>query len=448
MIEDKLTKLQDRGAFMVRLKRQCEQALNMGSLMGLIVVDVRRFSHINQAFGFKAGDALLVHFAKLLGGIARKRDLVARLGDDEFALILPSLMNEGHAVLAAAKLFRELEVPLEVGGQQIRIKAHAGIAVCPRHASHFEQLLNKAQAALVQARSRGESYVLFDSEDTNREENAADLEFELENAIAGGEFELFYQPQFDVKSMKPVGAEALMRWQSPFRGAVSPDEFIEVAEQTGLITRMTQWAINTALREAKEWPTRFGKQSIAVNLSAVSLRDPNIIDLVNGCMAIWESSADALVLEVTETSAMADPKASFQTFKQLKESGVRISLDDFGTGYSSLVYFRDVPADELKLDRIFVSRMVENKADLHIATLVVQLAHRFGMKVVAEGVEDAKTYELLARIGCDFAQGYFISKPMRHRDYIDWLNRYEGLTKKGPRLSAPTRSQNKKPELT
>lgn len=446
MIEDKLTKLQDRAAFMARLKRQCEQALNMGSLMGLIVVDVRRFSHINQSFGFKAGDALLVHFARLLEGIARKRDLVARLGDDEFALILPSLMNEGHAVLAAAKLFRKLEVPLEVADQQIRIKAHAGIAVCPTHGSHFELVLNKAQAALVEARESGESYVVFNGDDARRTDSTADLEFELENAITGGEFELHYQPQFDVKAMKPVGAEALMRWRSPFRGAVTPDEFIEVAEQTGLITRMTQWAINTALREAKEWPDRFGRQSVAVNLSAVSLRDPNILDLVNGCMAIWESSADSLVLEVTETSAMADPRANFHTFEQLKSSGVRISLDDFGTGYSSLVYFRDVPADELKLDRVFVSRMVENEADLHIATLVVQLAHSFGMKVVAEGVEDARTYELLARIGCDYAQGYFISKPLRHRDYVDWLKRYEGLTKKGPRLSAPKAEKDKSPE--
>ncbi len=432
MLEDALTKVNDRVTFLGLLRRHCEQSLNMGSTMGLLVADITRFHKINSAFGYRAGDAVLGQFAKAMTQVARKRDLVARLGDDEFALILPGIMNEGHAVLAAAKLLRILEVPFVVAENQIRVSASIGIAVCPAHGSHSENLLGKAEEALRHARATGLAYATAKAEKQHRWSDK-DMEFELQTAIAAGELELHYQPKLDVRSKTPIGAEALIRWNSPVRGEVGPGDFIVVAEQSGLITGMTQWAINTALRQSQQWP--HDGASVAVNLSASILNDQTLIDLLRGSLGIWEAKADRLILEVTESSAMADPESSFELFRRIKHLGARISLDDFGTGYSSLAYFRNIPADELKLDRSFVSAMLKDRADRRIARLVIDLAHAFGMTVVAEGVEDADTYRLLAKLGCDHAQGFFIGKPMPQAEFCAWLRHYQGLTRAGPRLA-------------
>ena len=433
MNEDKLTKVNDRVTFLSLLKRNCEQSLNMGSTMGLLVVDIIRFRRINSAFGYRTGDAVLVQFARILTQLGRKRDLVARLGDNEFAVILPGIMNEGHAVLAATKLLRLLEEPFVFADKQIRVTASIGIALCPNHGSHGETLLSRAEGAIHHARGGGLAYAVAKSEERSGWGDT-DIEFDLQTSMAAGELELHYQPKLHIRSKLPVGAEALMRWNNSRRGQIEPTEFIIAAEQSGLILSMTQWAINTALRQSQQWPQRWEDPNVSVNLSANILNDPTLIELLRGSLGIWEARADRLILEVTESSAMADPESSFELFRQIKELGAQISLDDFGTGYSSLAYFRDIPATELKLDTSFVSTMVTNPADRHIAKLVIDLAHAFDMKVVAEGVEDADTYRLLAKLGCDHAQGYFIAKPMPHKQYCAWLESYQGLTNSGPRL--------------
>ena len=438
MNQDRLTELNDRISFMTLIKRQCEQSFIMGSTLGVLVVDITCFRKINAVFGYKAGDAVLVHLARTLERVGRKRDLMARFGDNQFAMILPGLMNVGHAVLAAAKVLRHMEVPFTIDNHQIKVEVTVGIAVYPDHGKEGEVLLHNAEQALHQARASGAPYAVLNSEKRDESWVGMDIEFDLQSAVSGGELELFYQPKLDLRSNVPIGAEALMRWNSPARGHILPDEFILIAEQSGLIMDMTQWAINTALRESQEWPRRWDSFSVAVNLSARVLNDPILIDLLGGSLGIWEANADDLILEVTESSAMADPDSSFEVFRRIKELDAKISLDDFGTGFSSLAYFRNIPADELKLDKSFVKDMVHNPSDRHIAKLVIDLAHGFDLTVVAEGVEDAETYDLLAKLGCDYAQGYFIAKPMPQREYCAWLESYQELTDSGPRLGKPT----------
>ncbi|MEM9532318.1 MAG: bifunctional diguanylate cyclase/phosphodiesterase [Pseudomonadota bacterium] len=425
MNEDKLTGLQDRHSFLSRLKIHCQQSVTMGHLMGLMVVDVNRFHRINEQFGFQAGDEALCHVANLIKSVARKKDLVARIGGDQFAVILQGIMNEGHAVLAAAKLTRLLEASIQLDGHKVVLSASIGVTLSPIHTTSFDRMLALAERASRQAGLLEEPYHMSSGESRPEDDNAISMEFELESAFTSGDLGLHYQPKVDLQQRRPIGAEALMRWRSGIRGAVSPEKFIAAGERAGLINAMTQWALNSALQFAGQWPDDFGPQSMAVNLSAAVLADPNLVDNIKNSLGIWEVPASALILEVTESTALADPEVSFKQFQAIGEMGVRVSLDDFGTGHSSLAWFRDVPAHELKLDKLFVARMVENEADLKVAELVINLAHSFGMTVVAEGIETVEACRLLTEMGCDYGQGYFIARPMSQFDFLRWLHNFK-----------------------
>lgn len=431
MNNDRLTGLHDRPSFMTLINRQCEQSINTGSTLAVVLLDINCFRKVNVAFGYRAGDEVLNVVGRLLGEAGRKRDLMSRIGDDQFAMILPGVMNVGHAVLAASKLLRLLEAPIVVRDQQIRLSATVGIAVCPQHGRNGDVLLAQAEEAIRIARDDGVPYAVAQRERLSRTSEDFDLEFGLQTAVSAGELELYYQPKLHIRDKVPVGAEALMRWNSSMRGDVPATEFIPAAEKSGAIIGMTQWAINTALRQSQEWPARWGTLGVAVNLSARVLNDPTLVELLTGSLGIWEAEARSLTLEVTESSAMASPDVSFELFRAIRQLGAHVSLDDFGTGYSSLAYFRDIPADELKLDQSFVTDMVRNQSNLHIARLVIDLAHSFDMTVVAEGVENAATYRLLAKLGCDHAQGYFVARPMRQEQYVQWLEQYRGLSENG-----------------
>lgn len=424
MNEDKLTGLQDRVSFLSRLKMHCERAITMGHKLGLLVIDLDRFHRINEWFGFGVGDEALKHSARVLTQVARKKDLVARIGGNQFAIVIPGVMNEGHAVLAAAKLARVLEQPVELMGHEVVLSASTGIALSPQHSSNFDRLFASAERAMREARERDVAYAVSSNAADQENDDALQLEFELESAFASGDLEVYFQPKIDLLSRKPVGAEALMRWHSGIRGYVEPEEFVAAGERARLINNMTQWAVNSALQCAAKWPDRFGQQTVAVNLSAAVLADPNLADSIENCLGLWEVPRCSLILEVTESTALAEPSETFRVFEQLNNIDVKISLDDFGTGYSSLAHFRHIPASEVKLDKSFVQAMVENVADRKIAGLVIDLAHGFDMTVVAEGVETQETLNLLADMGCDSAQGFHIARPMPHDDYVKWLSEF------------------------
>lgn len=446
MNEDKLTGLQDFKSFVSRLKLYCQQSITMGHMLGLIVIDVRRFHRINERFGYGVGDEALQHVANLINGVARKRDLVARIGSDQFAMILPGIMNEGHAVLAAVKLSRLLEASIQLDGHKVVLSAASGIAISPTHTSNFDRLFARAEEAMRKSKELELPYYVSSGSDDEEDDAAISMEFELESAFSSGDLAMHFQPKLDLQTLKPIGAEALMRWRSGIRGWVNPEHFIAAGERAGLISNMTQWAINSALQFAGQWPEQFGSQSVAVNLSAVVLADNNLVDNVENCLGVWEVPNESLILEVTESTALADPETSFKQFDALGELGVRISLDDFGTGYSSLAWFRDIPAHELKLDKIFVERMVENDADRKVAELVINLAHAFDMKVVAEGIETASAMRMLADMGCDYGQGFFIARPMAQFEYLRWLHNFSGVSLQLPESTTQHAARSPAPQ--
>ncbi|MEM9533205.1 MAG: bifunctional diguanylate cyclase/phosphodiesterase [Pseudomonadota bacterium] len=427
--------LRTRTGFLRHLAKACTASADHGATLGLLVIDIDHFRRINAAFGYRMGDGLLAHFYALLGRAIRPMDRVGGLGGDRFGVVLPKLMNDGHAVLAAAKILRLLENGFELQGQKINISATIGIAVQPDHGSHPDLLLRLAEQALDQAREEGADYRLARADKALDISSTWDIEFELQDAIRKSELELYYQPQMDLKKMTPVGAEALMRWNSPTRGRVSPGDFIPVAERCGLVRSFTQWAVNTAVQQSNRWSDRFGQLTVSINVPAPLLRNRDLVDLIQSTSQIWNTPVSRIVVEITESSAMADPEVSFDRFAELRELGAHIAIDDFGTGYSSLSYFQTVPADEIKIDQSFVRDLVKNPADQAIAQSVIDLSHRFKKRVVAEGIEDAGTYKALAKMGCDIGQGYFIARPMPAADFEQWLTRFDGMSNAGPRLS-------------
>jgi len=429
-IEDELTGLHNRRSFMGLLRRHIGLANDRQTTLGLVVIDISGFSRINAAHGFDFGDAVLAHLATLLQQVARPQDYVARIGDNRFALVLTRVMNKGHVELAMQKLFRLLDVPFQSGTAQLRLQVTAGAALCPLHASHADYLLRLAEQGLQTARETGQRALFAPDRDPgNSLSESWDLEIELAGAIERGEIHLHYQPKLRVSDRRPVGAEALMRWQHRARGVVSPNLFIPVAEQTGQIRAMTGWAINTALRQASEWCG--GPLSVAVNVPAAMVARHDLPELVENSLQLWGRDGVQLVLELTERS-LVDARHSFAILSRIRALGVKIAIDDFGTGYSCLAYFRDIPVDELKIDQSFVRGLLADPACADITTLIIDLAHRFGLSVVAEGVEDEATFLALAQRGCDVVQGHHFGAAMASAAYAKWLAQAAGTRTTAP----------------
>jgi diguanylate cyclase (GGDEF)-like protein len=418
-IEDELTGLHNRRSFMSLLRRHIGMANDRQTNLGLVVIDIDGFARINATHGFDFGDRVLLHLAKLLGEVARPRDYVARIGDNRFALILPGVMNKGHVELAVQKLFRLLDLPFETGTTRLKVPVTAGAALCPMHASHADYLLRQAEQSVVAARATGQRSMFAPDQGVDtRLSEFWDLEIELIGAVERGEMALHYQPKLRTSDRQPIGAEALMRWHHRARGLVSPNLFIPIAEQTGQIHAMTAWALNTALRHAGDW--RVGPMSVAVNVPAEMVARHDLPDLVENAMRLWGRAGVQLALEITERS-LVDPKHSFTILSRIRDLGVKISIDDFGTGYSCLAYFKDLPVDELKIDRSFVRGLLNDPACADLTSLIIDLAHRFGLSVVAEGIEDEATFLALAELGCDVVQGHHFGEAMSADVFARWL---------------------------
>jgi diguanylate cyclase (GGDEF)-like protein len=419
-IEDELTGLHNRRSFLSLLRRHIGLANDHRTNLGLVVLDIDGFARINASHGYAFGDQVLQHLAQQLRQVTRNHDYAARLGDNRFALLLTRVMNKGHVELAIRKLFRCLDVPFESGQTRLKLPVTAGAALCPTHATHADYLLRQAEVSLATARALGQPHQFApDHEKDTGLSKLWDLEIELAGAAERGELALHYQPKLRTRDRMPIGAEALMRWHHRGRGTIAPDLFIPVAEQTGHIRAMTVWALNTALRQAADW--RAGPMSVAVNVPATMLARHDLPDLVENALNLWGRDHVQLVLEITERSLVSDPIHCFRILSRIREMGVRISIDDFGTGYSCLAYFKDIPADELKIDRSFVSALLTEPASADITWLIIDLAHRFGLSVVAEGVEDEYTLQALAGRGCDIVQGHLFAAAMPPDTFRRWI---------------------------
>jgi EAL domain-containing protein (putative c-di-GMP-specific phosphodiesterase class I) len=308
-------------------------------------------------------------------------------------------------------------LPIEVG-------ASVGVAVAPEHGRQLEELLRRVDMAVQTAKQQGGGLVVYSTACDPYDPDRLALLGELRNALeATQQLALHYQPKVTLADRRVVGAEALLRWRHPKRGNIPPNRFIPVAEQAGLIRPLTRWVLGTALQQGRSWYARGRLLPVAVNLSARSLHDPGLVDEIAGALDANGLPPELLLLEITESAVMVDPARAAETLRQLHERGVGVSIDDFGTGYSSLGYLRSLPVTELKIDRTFVSGMgAEGGADRAIVRSTSELGHNLGLRVVAEGVEDETTFELLAAIGCDLAQGYWIGRPMPAAEFDTWLD--------------------------
>jgi diguanylate cyclase (GGDEF)-like protein len=423
MAEDALTGLPDRRGFLLALRRLVGSANEKQESLALMVVDVEGFAAINGIHGYEFGDRSLKHLAEQIRQVTRQHDYAARIGDNRFAIILPRIMNPGHAELAVQKLLRLLDTPFQSGEAKVKLAVTVGVAMCPLHATHPEYLLRLAERALHSARLAGRKCE-FPAESGKDDilTELWDLEFDLAGAVQRGEMKLLYQPKVRCTDGRPVGAEALMRWQHRSRGMVSPDIFIPIAERTGQIKPLTIWAMNTALRQAAEWTHPFGDLSIAVNVPADLVAQPDLPDLVENALKLWHKDHVQLALEITERSLVATPEQSFRLLSRIREMGVKVSIDDFGTGYSCLAYFRNIPADELKIDKSFVVSLLDDPACAELCSVIIDLAHRFRLSVVGEGIEDESIAGALRQRGCDVAQGHLYGKAMATEAFQAWLN--------------------------
>ncbi len=406
---DALTNLANRVLFHDRLQHAMAEADRTGVPIALLYIDLDRFKSVNDLLGHATGDDVLVQVAARMHEATRRVDTVARLGGDEFAVVQPRCQTPQAAAILAARLTHLIQQPIPVGMHPVSIGASIGIAMYPQDGSSPEDLLQNADLALYRAKQfRGSSFRFFEPEMDRKLQERRALEIELQEALQNHQLHLHYQPLFGTKGLELIGFEALLRWNHPERGPISPAEFIPLAEETGLILSIGRWVLLAACTEAARWPRPY---RVAVNVSAVQVQHSNLADIVAEVLAETGLAPHQLELEVTESLFLGDLEAVFATLRDLKRLGVSITLDDFGTGYSSLGYLRRFPFDYLKIDRSFVTALGQDPQADAIVQSIVALSHSLNLSVTAEGVETATQLTTLQSSGCDQVQGFLLGRP-------------------------------------
>jgi diguanylate cyclase (GGDEF)-like protein len=406
---DALTGLANR----VQLREHIEKSLKhveRGAGFSLLCLDLDHFKDINDTLGHSIGDALLCAVSKRLRDLVRDSDLVSRTGGDEFSIVQSGAERPVAASAAlAARVVEALSVPFDLGDHHVVISVSVGVAVAPGDGNDADQLLKNADMAMYRAKDLGRGgFHFFEPEMDAKAQARRSLELDLRKAISAGEFEVFYQPIVNLMENKISGFEALLRWNHPIRGRVSPDEFITLAEETGLIIAIGEWVIRQACAEAGRWPSDL---RVAVNVSPMQFRTKNLVSAVMSALAASGLRPDRLELEITEAVLMHNNDATLAILHQLRRLGVRISMDDFGTGYSSLSYLRSFPFDKIKIDQTFVRDLAEKPNSVAIIRAVAGLGRSFGMTTTAEGVETQEQLDQMRAEGCTEVQGYYYSKP-------------------------------------
>jgi diguanylate cyclase (GGDEF)-like protein/PAS domain S-box-containing protein len=417
---DALTGLPNRTYLQDRLRREIGRARRGDRLFSLLLLDLDRFKSVNDALGHHAGDELIKAVGERLNGATRDHDTLARLGGDEFALLQAELSCPQEALEMAERVLSLMSEPFEIAGEQIVIGASIGVVIHPNDGDDADNLLKKADIAMYRAKSEGRNvYRAFSQEMMTAAQGDISLEAELRRALLNKEFELFYQPQIDLRSNRIIGAEALIRWRHPTKGLVRPLDFLPFAEEMGLIIPINEWVMREACREARSWHDMgLGRLRIAVNLSPVQFRNRNMIELVTNILQSSKLDPTLLELELTESILMRDAEAVTLELKELRRLGVSVSIDDFGTGYSSLAYVKKFPVDRIKIDQSFVRNMATDPNDAAIVRAIVNLGHSLGIDVIAEGVDSPEQVDMLRAEGCEEAQGYLFARPCPAEDFI------------------------------
>ena len=422
---DNLTGLANRTLLHDRIAQSIAFARRSNRAVAVMLLDLDHFKHVNDAFGHSAGDDLLKEVANRLRTCVRESDTVARLGGDEFVIVLADLTQADDVDGIAAKITESLAEPVRIGEREAYVGASIGISLYPRDGEHGETLLRNADIAMYRVKEHGRNSVrLFSPDMATMAVERIDMEGALRRAIERKELLLHYQPKIDLATRRIIGAEALVRWQHPQLGLVHPNEFIPLAEDTGLVVPLGAWVMQEAMRQYVAWrEAGLPPLKLAINLSARQFRLENLPDLVAAALA--ESGADpqAFVFELTESMVMQDAERALTAMHSIKQLGISLSLDDFGTGYSSLSYLRRFPIDEVKIDRSFVRDLHHNADDAAIAAAVVALARTLGLRVVAEGVELEAQVLVLEKLNCDQVQGYFFGRPLDVAEFEERVRR-------------------------
>ena len=415
---DSLTDLPNRALFLDRLQQAILRAHREDKGLAVLLIDLDGFKEINDALGHHAGDLVLQEVAARLRNSLRASDTVARLGGDEFAVVLPAT-DVNRAELAARKVLHDLQPPFVADGRALLVSASIGIAGVPFHAATRDEVLQKADSAMYLAKNDKTGYVVYNPRRDQRTSSRVSLASSMRLAIDARQFVLDYQPIVHMQTRTVQAIEALVRWNHPEFGRLLPDDFIRVAEHTGLVNPLTSFIIDRALTE---WPlaARPDLCALAINISPRSLHHCALPGHIREMLDIHGAIASSLTLEITENLVMSDPDAALRCLDELHEMGVRLVIDDFGKGYSSLSYLRRLPVDEIKIDRSFIIGLADGEDDTLVRAMI-ELAHNLGLSVVAEGVETEEVFDQLAALKCDAAQGYFIMKPAPADDTADWI---------------------------
>jgi diguanylate cyclase (GGDEF)-like protein len=417
---DPLTGLPNRALFNDRIGQAVSAAERGHGELAVLTMDLDRFKHVNDTLGHHIGDLVLREVAyRLHHALQRRTDTVARLGGDEFAVLLPTEGAEG-ARLVARKIVEVLSEPLTIEGHLVDVGASIGIAAYPEHGGDADALMRRADVAMYSAKRAGSGFEVYDASLDQGTPARLSLLGELRHAVEHDELALVYQPRIALAGRSAGAAEALIRWAHPERGVLAPEHFVPFAEQTGYIKAVTRWVLDRVLRQCAAWRAHGLDLRVSVNISARDLHNPDFPRSLAELAAVHDVPPEVVSLEVTESAVMEDPAHALAILERLHGMGVRLAIDDFGTGYSSLAYLKRLPVDELKIDKSFILGLVRDADDAAIVRATIDLAHHMGLTVTAEGVEDGNVLETLRRLGCDHAQGLYISRPLPAVELERW----------------------------
>ena len=432
---DPITGLPNRHAFNERLSFSLLRVDQFGGSVGLLLLDLDNFKIVNDTLGHHSGDVLLKLVAQRLLECMRGGDVICRIGGDEFAIILESTSSAGGAGIAE-KVLAILAAPFDVDVHEIYVTASAGISTYPEDAADLETLTRNADTAMYQAKGKGKNaFEIFHPEFDQRAQKRLSLETNLRKALERGELMLYYQPQVSLRDGTLVGLEALLRWNHPELGMVSPVEFIPVAEDSGLIVPIGRWVLHTACRQVAAWrDAGLGTVHVSVNLSVRQTKDSHLVHDIISALRENGIAPNQLELEITETVLMENVHANVDLLNRLQTAGIRLSIDDFGTGYSSMAYLKRFPIDQVKIDRTFVRDIPGDRDDEAIITAIIAMAHSLGLSAVAEGVETEQQLEFLRNAGCDIMQGFYFAQPQPPEQVAAFLRNRTGLLEPTPVL--------------
>ena len=420
----------DRIGLLSALRNSLNQQSGAKKLTVLALIDLKHFAQINQRHGYQKGDQILIELQQRLADIPKKPVFCSRVDGDKFALIFSPLLNIQLIPLVAKKIIEQLTSPFTLNNQSIFLEGTIGFASSGFASSGFagsstennaEEMLQQAEAAAKQAQTTQQHYHISKASVAKSVHHQVALKQQALQALAENRFKLFYQPQISLADNQARGAESLIRWSDNNQHDITPEQLVAIIEQSGQMQELFKWTLNTALRESADWRIAGKPITTAVNLSASCLHWPGLFDTIESSLNLWGGNPSNLCIEVTESTIQQDLNQGFKTLSKIKELGVKISIDDFGTGYSSLEYFKFIPADELKIDKSFILNMRSNQIDMDIIKLILDWGKRFNMAIVAEGVEDRESLEMLADLGCTYAQGYHISRALPAEKFQHWL---------------------------